>query len=217
MLAPLPKEGRGMANDSTWRRLPVWVTALLGAAVAVTVIASFGSSQAQAAPDLSVRKTIKPKEVRVGDNQVYTIRITNNTNTRLKGVTMRDPLPSGVKFLRASTSLQIPGSCRFVKSDNRTVKCGPYVLKRDRSFTVKIYVKAVKAGTFRNVAYVSHEVGLGATPERSDAATHRAVKVDGGDRKRDGGGKKGRCGVEARAGSGGARACVGGVKAGANS
>lgn len=195
-----------MASDSTWRRLPVWVMALLGAAVALAAIAAFGStSQAQAASDLSISKSIKPKVVNVGQRQVYTINIKNTSGSRLTGVTMRDPLPQNVKFLRASTSLREPGSCKFVRS-NRTVVCGPYTLTRAQSFTVKIYVKTTKAGRYVNRAFVSHTTaGFGAPRPSSDAATHRAVKRDGGDKKR--------CGVKAVAGNNGATACVGGVKA----
>lgn len=201
-----------MVSDSTWKRLPVWVMAMLGAAVALAVVATFGSSQAQAASDLSISKSIKPKVVNVGQRQVYTINIKNTSGSRLTGVTMRDPLPQNVKFLRASTSLREPGSCKFVRS-NRTVVCGPYTLTRAQSFTVKIYVKTTKAGRYVNRAFVSHTTaGFGAPRPSSDAATHRAVKRDGGDKKRDGGDKK-RCGVKAVAGNNGATACVGGVKA----
>lgn len=190
-----------MAN-TVRRRLPVWLMAVLGAALALAAVAAFGSSQAQAAPELAVDKSIKPQRVQVGEQQVYTINIKNNSGGRLTGVTMRDPLPRNIKFLRASTSLREPGSCKFVRS-NRTVVCGPYTLTRGQSFTIKIYVKPTAQGRYRNVAYVSHNTtDFGGPRESSDGARHRAVK-DGK-----------RCGVKANANKNGASACVGGVKAG---
>lgn len=191
--------------DTVRRGLPVWVMALIGAAVALAVVVIFGSSQAQAAADLSINKSINPQRVYVGQQQVYTINIKNTSGRQLEGVTMRDPLPQNVKFLRASTSLREPGSCRFVRS-NRTVVCGPYDLTRGQSFTVKIYVKTTRAGNYKNVAYVSHTtIGFGGPRQNSDAATHRAVKRDANKQRR---------GVKATATKKGAKACVGGVKAG---
>jgi uncharacterized repeat protein (TIGR01451 family) len=198
-----------MATNAVRRMLPLWVLALLlGAAVALAAIATLGSTaqaQQQATNGLSIKKTIQPKTVKVGKTQVYTINIRNTTNSRLTGVVMTDTLPRNVKFIRASTSLQIPGSCR---PSGRTVVCGPYALAAGELVTIRIYVKTTKVGTYRNVASVVHNAAegeLGAVPPISNAATHRAVK-------RDGGGKQ-RCGVRAEAKKNGAKACVGGVKA----
>jgi uncharacterized repeat protein (TIGR01451 family) len=186
--------------DTVRRRLPVWIIAMLGAIVALGAVAAFGSSQAQAAPELSIDKRIKPKVVEVGEQQVYIIDIKNTSGRQLTGVEMRDPLPKNVKFLRASTSLREPGSCRFVRS-SRTVECGPYTLTRGQSFTVKVYVKTTERGRYKNTAFVSHTTeGFGGTRESADSARHRAVKDD-----------KQRCGVNA---NNGANACVGGVQAG---
>lgn len=195
-----------MLTTTTGRRVPLWAMVLVGAACALAAVGILGvSAQAQdeATPPLTIKKTIKPQTVQVGKQQVFTIKITNNTGARRSGVTMRDPLPQNVHFIRASTSLQIPGSCRFVQS-NRTVVCGPYTLARGQSFTVNIYVKPTQAGKYLNTAHASYTLpgGLGAAPEASDSARHRAVK----DRKD----RKDRCGVRASGGS----ACVGGVKAG---
>ena len=169
-------------TPSTMRRgLPLWViTVLVGAALALAVIATSGSSPAQAATALSISKTIHPRVVTVGERQTYIIKITNNTGHRVRGVKMWDPLPKKVRFIRASTSLRKPGSCEFVRS-SRTVWCGPYTLTRGQRFTVKIYVKTTKVGRYVNTAYVSHRTaGFRTASVSSDSAHHRAVKDDGG-------------------------------------
>ena len=179
---------------------------LLAAALAAVAVAAFGASaDAQAATALSISKSIKPKVVTVGDKQTYTVKITNNTGARATDVEMRDPLPRNVRFLKASTSLHRPGSCG---AKSGTVTCDLGNLSKGEKVTIKIYVKTTEAGRYKNTAYVSHtDAQLGATPQNSDSARHRAVKED-----RDGGGKRRCSGVKAGAGDG-ARACVGGVRA----
>jgi hypothetical protein len=72
---------------------------------------------------------------------------------RAEGVRMKDPLPSKVRFIRASTSREVPGSCGI---EDRVVKCRLGTLRPDRTVTVKIYVKPVVAGSYTNRAYVSY-------------------------------------------------------------
>lgn len=171
-----------MATSTIRRVVPLWVGAVLvGAALALAAIATLGSSPAQAATGLSISKTIYPKVVTVGERQVYTIKVTNNTGSRARGVKMWDPLPRNVRFIRASTSLRIPGSCGL--KPDRTVVCGPYTLTRGQRLTVKIYVKTTRVGRYVNTAYVSHRTaGFGVASVSSDSAHHRAVvKKDSGD------------------------------------
>lgn len=189
------------------RGLRVWLVAALVAAVA---LAAFGASQAQAATALSITKSIKPKVVTVGEQQTYTIEITNNTGARATGVEMRDPLPRNVRFIRASTSLHRPGSCG---ARSGTVTCDLGTLSNGQKVIIKIYVKTTETGSYKNTAYVTHtneELGASEPQKNSDSARHRAVKED-----RDGGGKRHCGGVKAGAGGDGAKACVGGVRAGA--
>lgn len=189
---------------------PVWAMALIAAAITAVVVASLGGvGQAQpvGAADLSITKTIKPDVVTVGQTQTYTIQINNKTGSRAMDVQMRDPLPRNVKFIRASTSRQVPGSCG---ARSGTVTCDLGNLQVNQGVTVKIYVKTTEAGRYKNTAFVTHSTTELDATNNSDSARHRAVEKD-----RDGGGGKHHCGVKAGAGNGGARACVGGVKAGA--
>lgn len=195
------------------RGFRVWLVAslatALATAVALVAVAAFGASQAQAATALSITKSIKPKVVTVGEQQTYTITITNNTGARATDVEMRDPLPRNVRFIRASTSLHRPGSCG---AKGGTVTCDLGNLSNGQKVIIKIDVKTTEAGRYKNTAFVTHtNEDLGATePQKNtDSARHRAVKED-----RDGGGKRHCGGVKAVAGDG-ARACVGGVRAGA--
>jgi uncharacterized repeat protein (TIGR01451 family) len=77
------------------------------------MMALSGPAQTQTAQgvDLTVRKSVSPKLVAVGEMQTFTIKVTNEGNRRARNVTMSDPLPGAVRFVRATTSRHVPGSC----------------------------------------------------------------------------------------------------------
>jgi uncharacterized repeat protein (TIGR01451 family) len=149
-----------MNGNATRRTVRVWAGVLLAgalAAAAALLVAlgggTAGAQEAQSA-DLAVRKTVSPKSVQVGETQVFTIKITNEGSTRAERVRMSDPLPSKVRFIRASTSREVPGSCGI---EDRVVRCRLGTLRADRTVTVKIYVRPVVAGSYTNRAYVSFD------------------------------------------------------------
>jgi len=165
-----------VTNTTTGRRTArLWVAALLAGALAATfallaTLSASAGAQETRAVDLAVKKTVSPRTVQVGEKQTFTIRITNEGATRAEGVRMRDPLPSKVRFIRASTSREVPGSCGI---EDRVVTCRLGNLGPDKTVTVKIYVKPVVAGSYTNRAYASHTNSAGLQLEDSDAA--RAV------------------------------------------
>lgn len=159
-------------TGTTRKTVGYWATALLVAAAALLLMALSGAAGAQEprSADLDVDKTVSPKSVPVGGQQTFTIRITNEGTARAEGVRMRDPLPSKVRFIRASTSRHVPGSCGI---EDRVVKCRLGNLRVDHTVTVKIYVKSVVSGSYTNRAYASFNdsSALGrASSEISDAA-----------------------------------------------
>src|SRR4028118_724121 len=79
--------------------------------------------------DLDVEKTDRPETVHVGELQTFTSKIINDGSTRAERVRMRDPLPSRVRFVRASTSREVPGSCGIA---DRVVTCRPGLLAAGR-------------------------------------------------------------------------------------
>lgn len=162
-------------TKTTGRTIGLWAAALLAGALAATfallaTLSAAAGAQETRAVDLAVKKTVSPRTVQVGEKQTFTIRITNEGTTRAEGVRMRDPLPSKVKFIRASTSREVPGSCGI---EDRVVTCRLGNLGPDKTVTVKIYVKPVVAGSYTNRAYASHANPAGLQLEDSDAA--RAV------------------------------------------
>jgi uncharacterized repeat protein (TIGR01451 family) len=147
-----------VTNTTTARKGRLWAAALLAgalAALAALLMALGGAAGAQTAqgPDLALKKTVYPKSVQVGEQQTFTIRITNEGTRRAEGVRMTDPLPSKVRFIRASTSREVPGSCAI---EDRVVECRLGNLRVDKTVTVKIHVKPVVAGSYTNRAYVSY-------------------------------------------------------------
>ena len=142
-------------GNATRRTVGVWAGALLAAALAAALLALGGGAagaQEARSVDLAVKKTVSPKSVQVGERQVFTVRITNEGSTRAEGVRMRDPLPREVRFLRAETSREVPGSCGI---EDRVVECRLGKLRADRAVTVKIYVRPVVADSYVNRAYAS--------------------------------------------------------------
>ena len=147
-----------MTDTAAGRRARPWVALVAGAfavmAALLLVVLGGGTAGAQEARsvDLDVDKTVHPRTVQVGDRQTFTIRVTNDGSTRAERVRTRDPLPSKVRFVRASTSREVPGSCGI---GDRVVTCRLGTLRADRTVTVKIYVRPVVAGSYTNRAYVS--------------------------------------------------------------
>ncbi len=161
-----------MTETTTARTGRLWVVALLAGALAASaalLMALGGTAGAQTARglDLALTKSVYPKTVRVGDQQTFTIRITNEGTRRAEGVNMKDPLPSKVRFVRATTSREVPGSCGI---ENRVVECRLGNLGAAKTVTVKIYVKPVVAGPYTNRAYVSYS-----------SLTARALESDNSD------------------------------------
>jgi uncharacterized repeat protein (TIGR01451 family) len=149
------------------------VATIAAAALLVALVGGAANAQEARSVDLDVRKTVSPKTVEVDERQVFTVKVTNDGTTRAERVMMRDPLPSKVRFVRASTSRHVPGSCGI---DDRVVTCRLGTLRADRTVTAKIHVRPVAAGSYTNRAYASFDdsgaLGTGAS-DASDAA--RAV------------------------------------------
>ena len=165
-----------MANTTgrTAAAAPLWVLALLlAAAFAVAAVATFGAGSARAqlerSADLHVAKTVQPRQVTVGDNQTFTIKVTNARGGTAREVHMTDPLPTQVTFIRASTSRQVPGSCGRVQ---RIVTCDLGDLVVGRTVTVRIFVEATEAGRFTNRAFVNQSTDeLDHTDNRAEVQT----------------------------------------------
>jgi uncharacterized repeat protein (TIGR01451 family) len=166
----------GMTGNATRRTVRVWAGALLAGALAAALLLALGGGAAGAqearSVDLVVKKTVSPKSVQVGERQVFTVKITNEGSTRAEGVRMRDPLPRAVKFLRASTSREVPGSCGI---DDRVVECRLGKLRADRTVTVKIYVRPVVADSYVNRAYASFRNTNGLLVEEDKDAARATV------------------------------------------
>jgi len=150
-----------MLPNTTRRRFPLW-TLLVGALMVTAMMALSGPAQAQTAQgvDLNVRKSVSPKLVAVGEMQTFTIKVTNEGNRRAKNVTMSDPLPGKVRFVKASTSRHDPGSCGL--EPVRTVVCDLGTLRAGKTVTVWIVVRTVEAGSYTNRAFVSFGGGASA-------------------------------------------------------
>ena len=165
-----------MTGNATRRTVRVWAGALLAGALAAALLLALGGGAAGAqearSVDLVVKKTVSPKSVQVGERQVFTVKITNEGSTRAEGVRMRDPLPRAVKFLRASTSREVPGSCGI---DDRVVECRLGKLRADRTVTVKIYVRPVVADSYVNRAYASFRNTNGLLVEEDKDAARATV------------------------------------------
>lgn len=146
-----------MSGTTTPQTVRLWAGVLLAGAIAATTLLAVlggGAAGAQVARgvDLDVDKSVSPRTVQVGERQVFTVRITNEGSARARGVRMRDPLPSAVRFIRAETSRHVPGSCGIA---DRVVRCRLGTLRPNRAVTVRIHVRPVVAGSYINRAFAS--------------------------------------------------------------
>ena len=165
-----------MTGNATRRTVRVWTGVLLAGALAAAVVAlggGAGGAQEARSVDRVVKKTVSPGSVQVGERQVFTVKVTNEGSTRARRVRMTDPLPREVRFIRASSSREVPGSCGI---EDRVVKCRLGTLRRDETVTVKIYVKPVVAGTYVNRAFANFRNANGLLVEEDKDAARAEVK-----------------------------------------
>ena len=166
-----------MANTTTIGTGRPWAAVLLAGALAAAVLLALGptaGARAAQGPDLALNKTVYPKTVRVGEQQTFTVRVTNEGTARAEGVRMRDPLPSKVRFVRATTSRGVPGSCGI---ENRIVGCRLGALGVDRTVTVRIYVEPVVAASYTNRAYACFCSPGARNPEPDDSHNSHAASA----------------------------------------
>jgi uncharacterized repeat protein (TIGR01451 family) len=86
-----------------WRAAPSWAEALLvGAYVATVMLVLVDAANAQptGSTHLSVTKTGKPRVV-TGENQIFTIKVTNQRGDTARDVVMRNLLPDEVSQIPA--------------------------------------------------------------------------------------------------------------------
>ena len=155
------------------------VTAMLTLALALCGGTALGATQPETTGargvDLGVLKTVHPRAVKIGELQAFTVKVTNDGARRAEGMRMTDPLPSKVRFVRASTSRRVPGSCGV---DDRVVACRLGDLRPDRTVTVKIGVRPVAAGSYTNRAFASHANPGALGPEAPDASDAARAVVE---------------------------------------
>jgi uncharacterized repeat protein (TIGR01451 family) len=166
-----------MANARV-RGKHVWTMAALSLVLVAALVAAlaFGGRAANAAgagADLHINKTVKPKTVQVSQKQTFHIHVRNESRRNATSVKMTDPLPGQVKFIRASTSLHRPGSCGSIR---RTVECNLGTLRGGERVKIEILVKAVKAGSYTNRAFVSQKSSELDASDNFDTATASATR-----------------------------------------
>jgi len=98
--------------------------------------------------DAGVRMTGSASTISRNGTLTYTIRLTNSGPGSASNVTLRDVLPTAMKFVSASSN---QGTC----SGTTTVTCAIGPLANGGTASVSIVVKASARGTFTNTATVS--------------------------------------------------------------
>jgi uncharacterized repeat protein (TIGR01451 family) len=101
--------------------------------------------------DLVVVKTDAPDPVHVGQQLVYTVKVTNDGPLAASGVTLTDNLPKNAGFGSTTTT---QGSCT-VKPAKRLVTCSLGNVAAGATVTVTISVKPTSKGTITNTAQAS--------------------------------------------------------------
>lgn len=139
-------------NLKTWAALSLAV-AMAAALLALVMLAEPAQSRPWRGADLSVKKTVNPKVVRVGRTQAFNITVRNRSHHRVRHVVLRDPLPGIVRFVNVRTSRRVPGSCGLTW--NRTVVCNLGTLRPGRTVRVRILVRPVFVGRYVNRVFVS--------------------------------------------------------------
>jgi uncharacterized repeat protein (TIGR01451 family) len=109
-----------------------------------------GAFEFQAA-DLAITKTASPRTVDLGQRLAYTLGVTNRGPGTATGVVVTDALPSFVTLVSAHPS---QGSC----SGHAPLKCTLGTLAVNAHATIRVVVRARRAGRFTNTARVTGTV-----------------------------------------------------------
>jgi uncharacterized repeat protein (TIGR01451 family) len=96
--------------------------------------------------DVSVINADSPEPVMIGDKLTYTLAVRNDGPDLATGVTLSDPLPTGVRFISASPACVEAG---------RVITCALGDLPLGGSATVAIVVSLQSSGPITNIASVS--------------------------------------------------------------
>ena len=164
-------------SNARVRAIHVWTMAALSLALVAALVAALAfdgrTAKAATGADLHIAKRVKPQSVPVGQKQTFIIHVRNESRKNATSVKMTDPLPGKVKFIRASTSLHRPGSCG---SFRRTVECNLGTLRGGERVKIEILVKAVKAGSYTNRAFVSQKSSELDASDNFDTATASATR-----------------------------------------
>lgn len=117
-----------------------------------------------AAADVGITMTGSAASIKRYGNLTYAIKVTNSGPNSASSVTLKDTLPSAMKFASATSS---QGTC----SGTTTVTCNLGTLTSGSNASVSIVVQARSRGTFTNAASVSSTTKDGNTTNNSASIT----------------------------------------------
>ena len=105
----------------------------------------------QPSADLAVTKADSPDPINVGQNLTYTVVVTNNGPNTASGVSLSDPLPAGVAFVSANSTV---GTCSQAAG---TVTCaiGSLASGASAAITIVVTVQPGPGRTLPNTATAS--------------------------------------------------------------
>jgi N-acetylglucosamine-6-sulfatase len=152
------------------RRLQLAWLFCIGVALFLAAAPERSVSASQALADIALTKGDSPDPVSAGGDLRYTLTVTNGGPDRARGVSVSDPLPTGVSFLSVSSS---QGTCTHASG---IVTCSLGSVFRASSATVTILVRTAQAGTLTNTSTVSTFVG-DPNPANNSATVSTAVQV----------------------------------------
>ena len=126
-------------------------------------IASATTTITAARADLGVSMVAIPASATFGQALTYTLTITNNGPTAASGVTLLNPLPTGLAFKSASAS---QGNCYV---SNEVVACALSLIMPETGITVTLVVTPLMAGVISNTARVGAGIGVDDNPANNEA------------------------------------------------
>jgi uncharacterized repeat protein (TIGR01451 family) len=126
---------------------------LVAIPIAVLAYAAVGSAAPSGSTDLKLTKTASAASVGIGSTLTYTIEVANLGPETATGVTVSDPLPKGVDYVSATSTL---GQCalqgRKVTCSIGTLETGPPAKVSTATVTLNVIPGA--SGTIANTASV---------------------------------------------------------------
>ncbi len=133
----------------------------------------FAFNETYVTPSMKIEKNVSKKVVKIGDEVVYTIKVTNTGDCNITGVSVKEMYPEGLKLISFKGK-------NWSKDTNNFVYNG--ILEAGKSVSFDVTFKVIKEGNWTNIVMLKSDVTPNETNNHTNNTTivahHPGLKVE---------------------------------------